>query len=181
MADDRETNLGATPHRGPSKSEAEIAAYYGTARYAEFERAVRDAAAARDLELESVERVVGMWKGDLEPAASVWLRGDRDAATAMAGELCARYEQEAVLVFTRDEAGDDLLLILPGVRDPSHAKELLSRLGVDGGRFVDGALEIADETGAMIDAVQALARELGHEAEYAWGSITWVRGDREGG
>lgn len=174
MPGDRdETNLGITPYRGEGGiADEEIERYYGSREYRDFEDRVRAEAADRELEVTSLEKVAGIWEGEVEPAASVWLRGDARGATALGAAIGRQFDQDAVFQFTVDANGDDVLCILPGVRDLAHARELLQRLGVPGGRYVDGTLEIGDEEGAMIEAIAALAAEMGVTPEYAWGRIT---------
>jgi hypothetical protein len=186
MPDDRnddrdETNLGITPYRGQgTENDDEIQRYYDSREYKAFEDQLRLEAEDRELEIMSLEQVAGIWEEEAEPAASVWLRGDAGEASALGAALGSRFDQDAVFQFTLDTDGDDVLCILPGVRDLAHARELLGKLGVPGGRYMDGTLEFGVEEEAMIEATAHLAAEMGVTPEYAWGEITILTRDEYG-
>jgi hypothetical protein len=174
-AGEARVNVGVTPYRGaPRESRDEIDAYYESARFKGFERRLEEEAAARGVEVESVTRVDGLWEGDAEPATSVWLRGDHDAARDVGVELARRYNQDAVFVFSEDAEADGVLYQLRGVRDIAHARALLGRYGVTAARLVGRDLEIASEDDSLDEAVSGIAHELGVKPEVTFGRVAII-------
>jgi hypothetical protein len=174
-------NVGVTPYRGlPRESRESIDAYYDTARYKSFERRLHEEAAQRGVQVESVTRVDGLWEGDAEPAASVWLRGGHDDARDVGVALGRQFNQDAVFVFSEDPEGDGVLYQLRGVRDISHARMLLGRYGVTAARLVGRDLEIASADDSLDEAVSGIARELDVKPDVTFGHVAIVARDDYG-
>ena len=165
-------NLGITPFKpqpdGPDDPVfsrlGRIDDYFDTPRYVEFEADLRAEAAERDLRIADLDEAAGVFEGVFEPSVSVDLRGDPAAAADLADEVGGRFLQQSVLVFEADPDGPDVLYILPdvgeGSREIRRAVREMADLGLLGGRFVDGTLEIADFGDTSFDEVVELARRL---------------------
>lgn len=168
-------NVGVTPYRGfPRETREAIDAYYETTRYRSFERRLHAEAQAHGVEVESVQRVDGLWEGEAEPAASVWLRGDPDAARDVGVSLGRRFNQDAVFTFSEDSEADGVLYRLRGVRDIQHARTLLARYGITAARLDGNNLEIASEDDSLDEAVSGVARELGIKPTVRLGRVAII-------
>lgn len=175
------TNVGVTPYRGqPRETREEIDAYYETARYKSFERELDAAAAEHGVEVESSARVDGLWEGDAEPSASVWLRGDRDAAVAVGAALGRHFNQDAVFTFSEDPEGDGVIYRLAGVGDIQHARTLLGRYGITAARLDGHDLEIASPDDSLDEAVSGVARELGVQPKARFGHVAIIERESYG-
>lgn len=175
-------NLGITPYRpqpeGPDDPRyqrlGDLAGYYETERYREFEARLHREAGAAGLRVAEVRRVVGVWEGEFEPAVSVDLAGDPDEARGLALRLKEQYTQEGVMEFEPDEESEGLLYLLRGVEDRERAAQLMREYGFPGGRFEGDRLEIADRGGGMTEAVARLAVDLGTDLDARAGRISFL-------
>ncbi len=152
----------------------EIGSYYETERYREFESRLRRESKAAGLRVAAIERVVGVWLGDFEPAVSVDLEGDPETARALALRLKSEYTQEGVMEFRSDPDGPDMVYLLEGVSDYEEVAKLMGEYGLPGGRIAGKTLEIADQGGKDAEKVVLLADAIGVSIDSRQGTVQFL-------
>lgn len=170
-------SLGVTPYRGAPRSTAEATeGYYGSSRAKGFERTMDEQAKADGVSVTSVEQAPGMWEGTFEPSYVVSVDGPPSRVRSFAGNMGARYNQDAVMTFRADPGGPDVVWSTPC----SNAQEGMAALessGVQGGRIAGGDLEIADPGGGQMAQAQAVAASLGGPLQSQRGHVEFVDRD----
>ena len=179
-------NLGITPYRGKAAAEPEdVQGYYESSRYKGWLTDLRMATKQNNVAIEDVVKVTGVWQGEVEPSASVWLRGEYSDVIATAGAMGGEYNQEGVMLFSGDQDdGVGALYTMPGIRDRKKALEAMQQSGVDGARLVQDrsggyVLEVADFDGSMHDKVVALSKRIGTETFYTPGKASLLFGGQD--
>ena len=166
-----DTVLGVTPFRGAGAAKGRD--YYDTTRYKGFENDVFRFADEEGVEVRSVDKVRGVWRGGGEPSASVVLRGDDDNVRRVMDRLGSKYNQDGVISFKRRGKGDSYRYRSETKIDPAKLEEAL----LDGDRFgeiagatilPDGSLEIINIGGdvKVTEQVIDLFTSLGVDFRY---------------
>lgn len=160
--------IGISPFRGrKGYTELEpVLRYFESPRFKGFAKRVQREAAIADLDVTQLSPAIGLWRGRWDPGVAVTLDGDSAAIRRLTRGLAAEYKQESVMHMRVDPRGPDFLYTLPSVPPSDEAKAALTRHGFDGGRFVEGRLEVADLKGRKRTHATALARDLGVQLEY---------------
>ncbi len=78
------------------------------------------------------------------------------------------------MVITPDPNAEGRVYTLVDVRDVEYATEILLNFGIDGGRFVGGKLEIADNSGKLGGRLQLLAETFGLELDVTPARIEFI-------
>jgi len=176
--DRSEVSLGITPFRGRTAARlAELTFYYDTSRYKGFERDLRRTAHRLGIEVIAISRAAGIWHGQLEPAAAVQLVGDEAACHELGALLGAKYHQDAVMIFTPTADGDDFYYTIGGIaaEDADAAITTLVEYGIEGGRYVDGNLEIGDADGSLARTAIALSQTLDRQLITTTGRLRFLQ------
>lgn len=174
-------NVGVTPFRGKAfKSLSDTRIYYVSPRYRGFEKDLYKEALARGLRIASIDRVTGIWKGQLEPAVSVWIQGDQEAVQEFATSLGSKYNQDAVLLFTPNQNADAVLYVLNGIQDGDAAITEMLKYGIPFGRLSGDTLEIVDADGSYEVRVLALAGKLAVKWDFVYGYVQVLRRENYG-
>lgn len=175
--EDIRANFGVTPYQKQLEGELNaesLAGYYDTPRYHEFATSIQYEAAGLGVQVLSVTHVTGIWLGEVEPADSVEVEGQKPAVYSLAEQLRLTYSQDAVMVITPDPDAEGRVYTLADIPDVEFAIVLLHSFGIDGGRFVEGRLEIADSTGTMAGRLQLLAETFNLKLGVIAASIEFV-------
>lgn len=159
--------IGATPFRPESAELLKLnsrPAYYDSEEWREYDDTIQLAAERHNIALIDNRPADGLWEGDAEPAGAYIVQGQEDDITAWAGEVAGRYNQDSVMVAFVDDNGPDTLYTFKqqsGI-NTAEALEDLKLAGIDGGRVVNGDLQILqDDNGPSTKALQRLQLRYG--------------------
>jgi hypothetical protein len=172
-------SLGITPFRGSATpSMADVLRYYSSTRFKGFEAELLKVAAAKHVRVIEETKVAGMWEGNLEPAATITVRGTAGAIRDVANWLGARYYQDSVMVYTPHAPGArGGMYVLDGVKDPNAAMDAMAKNNLPGGRVIGSRLEIADDASEWApkpEDIAKLATTLGLKKRYTPGTVEWL-------
>lgn len=151
--------IGATPFRGEAPPSSE---YFGSRRYRAFEESLPRLTDRHGVQLLTVTRVRGIWRGRHEPSALISVRGDAECVLVMMADLADTWGQECVLCFSPDPAGDARL----HHGSTTHSvEEICSLLGDDDPAAItvgaNGEVTILDIRGDRCEHTQAVLSTLG--------------------
>ncbi len=158
------------------------AAFFTTEQYKAFERDLLAECNARGIEVEQLEQVLGIWEGELEPALAAQLRGGEEDIVAVAKQLGAKYKQYGMLIVIPDQRATQCSYTITDITQEEAEDAILAmqQYGVQGGRYVDGRLEIADVDGAWATSILKLAAALGKPLAKVRARIRLLSGDAPG-
>jgi hypothetical protein len=102
-----------------------------------------------------------VWQGQTEPSLAIDARDGEAGVTAWAAELGKKFDQDSVLLFHPDPAGDSASysFALKG-RTEEDAINEMQKAGIPGGRIVDGKLELIGKGRDFQKKVDHLADEM---------------------
>jgi hypothetical protein len=162
--------IGATPFRPESMDLLNLSsyeAYYDSDEWAEYDDHDRRTAELNGLAIARSQKADGIWMGSAEPAGAYEVYGDNpERIQKWASEIAGRYNQDAVSVAIVDPNGRDRLLTFDSTDaaiDHEQALRTLRAAGIDGGRAVDGKLQIVSSAANPIseDSLALLEARLG--------------------
>lgn len=164
------------------------AAYFTSAEFQQFQADIRAWAAALGIEVVSFQRAMGVWQNDpaspveLEPSASVEVIGSEADIVALAKQIGSNYKQHAMLIVAPDPNARQFLYNITdiGQGEVGRAIAAMEILEVNGGRYVDGRMEIADSEGRWRERITALAARLGKRLERTRAKIILLEGGEPG-
>lgn len=147
--------VGVTPFRPEDTPEG----FFDSPKFAAFEKSLADAAEQNGVTITGQERVQGFWLGEQEPSLAVEAHDGEDGVRAFAEQARAEWDQDGVLLFDYDPAGDALSFRLTGGSGKDYA-EALTAAGIQGATIHgDGVEVIGDDS--VIDQVEDLRTRLG--------------------
>jgi hypothetical protein len=177
-------SLGGTTFTGqPARTVVEFnATYFQSSEYQSFEADLRRECQARGITVQDIEQVMGIWQGELEPAVVVQLRGDEENIVAIAVQLGAKYKQYAMLIVIPDRQAMQYSYTIKDITQEEAEDAILAmqHYGVQGGRYVDGRLEIADVDGSLATSILKLADALRKPLTKVRARVRLLSGDAPG-
>ncbi len=177
-------SLGGTSYNAePAYTVAQFnTAYFQSGEYQGFERDIAAGCEARGVQVEQMARVMGIWEGQLEPAIAATLHGVEKDILDVARQLGARYKQYGMLIVVPDPTARQYSYTIKDIA-PAEVTDCIAAMkafGVDGGRYVNGRIEVADKDNIWRVGVEAVAQELGKPLERIRARITLLEGDEPG-
>jgi hypothetical protein len=183
-------NLGGTSYtKAPAHSLIKFnAAYFRSDEFAQFQADIRTWAEAHNVKVVSFQRAMGLWQNDaanpieLEPSASVEVAGREADIIALAKQIGSSYKQYGMLVIIPDAKAHQVVYSIAdiGQDEIGRAIAAMEMLEVNGGRYVDGRVEIADAHGRWQSRIPALAARLGKSLGRTRAKIILLEGDEPG-
>lgn len=173
-----EAEIGVTPFRDAADEQR---GFYESGRYVGFEKAIGEEAKLAGIKVDNTERARGIWAGGGEPSAKVTVEGNPVNVRKFMDRMGARFEQDAVIRWTRDPKGHDRkyrskapieisdAMIEAAVSEVNKsAKEGAEIQGAT--RGPDGHLEILDLGNVARDTIIAFRRLTGITFGYSRGN-----------
>ncbi len=177
-------SLGGTPFTGqPAYTMLDFnVVFFTTEEYQIFERDLLAVCVAYELVVEQIERVMGIWEGELEPAVAVQLHGKEEDIVAVAIRLGAKYKQYGMLIVIPDQRAAQYSYTIIGIseEDAEDAILAMQHYGVQGGRYAAGRLEIADVDGSWATSILKLAAALRKPLTKVRARVRLLSGDAPG-
>lgn len=183
-------NLGGTAYtEAPAYSLIEFnVAYFHSGEFQQFQADIQAEAAQRGVRVVAFHEAMGIWQNDpasaveLEPSASVELVGHEDDVVALAKAIGSRYKQFAMLLIIPDPNAHQSLYSIEAITQDEIGAAIatMRTLEVNGGRYVNENLEIADKNNRWRDSVIALARRLHKPVTQIRAKIILLEGDEPG-
>lgn len=166
----------------PFTPEDEAAAFYSSPKFQRFKTDMRRVAAKNHVTLDHVEQAAGVWEGQTEPSLAITAHDGEHGVNAWAAELGKKYDQDGVLLFHPDPNGDSASYSVPlKGRANEEVLSAMQDVGIPGGRFVDGKLEIVGKGKDFHSQVDKLADNLGLSYSAQVGRMNLLeRGDYDG-
>lgn len=177
--------IGATPFRPESADLLAMSSrdsYYDTDEWQEWSDRIRVIADAEGVTIEEGNPASdGLWLGDTEPSGAYQVTGTPEAIERWAAHVAGVYDQDAVMVL-HPEGPDRLHTITAadGI-DVNTALDALKDAGIDGGRVVDGRLEIVATADAPLndEALRVLQEHLDGELTTAEVTARFIEKDED--
>lgn len=145
--------VGVTPYRPDDDPKG----FYDSGKYKTFTDSLGPTADKYDVTIDGQQKVSGFWQGDQEPSLALDVHDGEDGVRRFAEDLRSTWDQDAVLLFHPDDAGEDLAYRLDAEGDVAGA---LTEAGVDGATIYDGGVEIIGGKGDAAKVAQ-VAESLG--------------------
>lgn len=166
-------DVGATPFYGEAPASTD---YFGSSRYRTFEGGLGRLADRYGVDVLSVARVQGVWRGHREPSALISVTGTADAVLRLMVDLARRWGQESVIAFSPDLPGDARLHT--SATDLT-AEEVWARVTdprLPGATIdADGRVMVLDISGSGTEHARAALRALGSADDVAGFGFLSVR------
>lgn len=179
-------NIGATSYTKPPATELNQfdANYFESEEFQGF-RAYIEAGGeeSRDVQTRSFTPAMGVWQNDAEspveyePSASIWIEGSEEDVTQLAKEAGGKYKQRGMMIVIPDAHGPQRLYTID-IKDEELVEAIatMRAFDINGGRYVEGRLEIADATGDWQLGIAHTARRLGKPLTAQRARITFLSG-----
>lgn len=144
--------LGMTPFRPDDNP----VGFYDSDKFKEFERSLGETAARYDVTIDAKDRVSGFWEGAQEPSLAMDVHDGETGVRAFAQDLRTQWDQDAVLVFQPDRAGEALAYRARATGDIAAA---LADAGIQGATIYPEGFEVigdADDAARVIAVADML-------------------------
>lgn len=169
--------IGISPFHGrkPLWDPAEVARYRESPRYKAFKASLADELASGGIDVDFAHDSIGLWESTEEPSMSLRLRGPRAKIHGALGKVARKYNQDAVLTFSDDADGPDVLHTLhtEGL-GPEAVVAALASHEISGATLDGDTLQVVDEKGDLADRVAAFAKDLKLKWEFSLGSARFL-------
>lgn len=153
-------SYGATAFNGIGRTGDDISLsdpYYDSARHDDFMRSVYRNADDNDVDINSSQRALGVWRGVNEPSSAIEASGTREDIESVARGICKEFDQYAVRVIYRPGNGMNKLYSFDvGTRSPEIIMATLEEAGISGARITESYIELADESDLSDRALSTL-------------------------
>lgn len=144
--------IGLTPFRPGD----EPAGFYDSDKFRAFDKSIAETAKRYDVVVDGKDKVSGFWEGDLEPSLALDVHDGVRGVRLFAEDLRGQWDQDAVLMFHEDRAGDSFAFRTKAKGDIAGA---LSAAGISGATIYPDGFEVfgdADEAARVMAVADAL-------------------------
>jgi len=105
----QKAEVGITPFR----PEDEVSGFYDSPKFKRFQHDMRRIAAKDHVTIDKAVPAAGVWEGETEPSLAVDAHDGEAGVDGWAAELGKKYDQDGVLLFHPDPAGDSATYSFP--------------------------------------------------------------------
>lgn len=167
-----ETEIGITPFR-PEDSPI---GFYDSMKAKQFEAELEPVAKQYGVTITHKEQTPGMWEGNPDPSYRLLAHDGTEGVEQFAATMRAKYDQDAVALFSPDPNGESYEFTLHKV-DSAQVFEKMGDFGIPGATGVGDTVRIFGER-ELAENVEKLASSLDSVVTVRRGATTWIeRGD----